>query len=452
MRNALTLAGLLIFSVSLDAQVTGKDIIITSLSASPTTVAPGKSTSLSYRVYNQGTQMITESYFEKVYLSTNTTFDSLDKYLVASLTHTTDIGANGGYLSVSGLSVPIPSTTTEGTYYLIVRGDASNLISEASETNNDRYIKITVSSTLTAPTEEANKPLLLSTGLTSVTLNSGTNYFKFEVEPGYYYSFIVNSGYYYDNAHYQASRGAPAVLAGYTGSKFQAISLSTTFARCKSKSTSLLVPEQDNPSYAKSATMFFADPNYYSGRYYNYVYVISDGPASSPSYIKIIKSTNKSFGAPFTGPISYYNSFRHRADIDSSGYCTSSGHNGIDIQPLVQLTDSFDVDFNRPILPLVSGEIVRSSYLGKNSAGKDLDYAIWIYNSTLGYTVVYAHVQSPSQTTGTLVTKGVTKLGTISTVQKHLHIEFLSGKNTTWYDGYQNSSPNLDPLPILFEK
>ncbi|HKH46227.1 MAG TPA: CARDB domain-containing protein [Thermoanaerobaculia bacterium] len=448
-KYGLTYAVLLILAASLHAQVVGKDIIITNLSASPTAIAPGKSTSLSYRVYNQGTLKITESYSEKFYLSRDSIVDSQDKYLGVSVQHTTDLGANGGYLSVSNLAISVPSATTAGTYYFIVRGDATGNVAERYETNNDKAVKITVSSTvLSASTEEANNPLLISTGLNSVSLSNGTSYFKFEVESGYFYSFIVNSGYSYDHRHLLKSRGAPAVLySGFTGSNFQAFANSDTLPQCKSQSTGALVAESSNPSYAKSAVMFFADPNAYAGRYYNYVHIDSSGSASSPVYIKLVKLSNKDFTAPFTGPIKYYNSFRHRADIDDSGYCTDAGHNGIDILPF----NGSEVDFQRSIVPVISGDIIKTAYLGTASDGESLGYAVWVYNSTLNYTVVYAHLQTLSKTSGS-VTKGTTKLGTISYDQEHLHLEVLSGRNTLWYDGYQNGSPNLDPLAIVFEK
>ena len=298
---------------------------------------------------------------------------------------------------------------------------------------------------LSASSEEINNPALIPVGLTSASFHSGTNYFKFTVEPGYFYSFIVNSGYSYNHEHVLKSRGAPAVLnSGYTGTKFQAKSYSTTLAPCKDASTNTWIPEANNPSYAKSAIMFYADPNAYSGTYYNYVQVDSYSPDPASVFIRLVKIAAKGFSSPFSGGITgYYNSFGHREDFDDDGYCTNNGHDGIDIAPY---NDSFALDLQKFVLPVASGEIIRTTNLGS-----DLGYAVWIYHSSLGYTSVYAHLQALSITSGS-VTKGVTKLGTVHTGQKHLHLEILPGRNTIWYQGYSSSSPHVDPLQVIFEK
>jgi murein DD-endopeptidase MepM/ murein hydrolase activator NlpD len=428
-----------------EGQVPGKDIIITTLSASPGTLLPGQNTSLAYRVYNQGTRMITESYTEKIYLSANPAFDTTARFLRSSEIHTTDLGANGGFLAVT-LAVLIPANTAAGTYYLIVRGDATGMIAEASEANNDRSLKIAVGApVLSAPTEENNRPTLVPVGTSATSLSAGTNHFKFEVEPGYFYSFIVNSGSTYDHSHVLRSRGAPAVLySGYTGNRFQAVAASETYPTCKDRRTGARVPETQNPTYAKSAIQFFADPAYYSGRYYDYVYVDSFGPAAGTVYLKLLKSSQKAFAAPFAGGgiIDYYNSLHHRADIHWDGTCTDSGHLGIDIAPE---TASFEIDLERAVVPVADGTILGTANLGS------LGYAVWVYHESLGYTSLYAHLQSLSLTRGP-VTRSVTKLGTVHSGQKHLHLEILPGKSTAWNGGYATGTSNVDPLVVIFER
>lgn len=89
----------------------------------------------------------------KFYLSTNASYDTGDTYLggrtVPSLA--------GGGSSLGRTSVPIPSTTPVGSYFIIAVADADGVISESNETNNTKSKPIKVGpdlvvSSLSAPT------------------------------------------------------------------------------------------------------------------------------------------------------------------------------------------------------------------------------------------------------------------------------------------------------------
>ena len=120
-----------------------KDIVIQSVSASNTTPSPGDATTVSYTVVNQGTDTITATYREDVYLSTNTTLDGSDVLLGSSHNHTNDLPGGGGSHSRSA-GVTIPSGTAGGAYYLLVQGDAGGSVAESNESNNVAAVPITV--------------------------------------------------------------------------------------------------------------------------------------------------------------------------------------------------------------------------------------------------------------------------------------------------------------------
>ena len=50
-----------------------------------------------------------------------------------------------GAISKGTTNVTVPSGITTGTYYIIARADADNVVTKANESNNNMYKKITVS-------------------------------------------------------------------------------------------------------------------------------------------------------------------------------------------------------------------------------------------------------------------------------------------------------------------
>lgn len=115
------------------------DLIITSQSASPTSVTAGGSVSASCYIYNQGNSTSSSSNVG-YYLSTNTTWDAGDTYLNNSV-GTTLAASSSSYRSAT---LVIPGATPAGTYYILFYADYSNAVSESVETNNVSYVAITV--------------------------------------------------------------------------------------------------------------------------------------------------------------------------------------------------------------------------------------------------------------------------------------------------------------------
>lgn len=289
---------------------------------------------------------------------------------------------------------------------------------------------------LSAPTEEANNPILINPEARPLPLGVGENYFKFEIEPGFHYSFIINTNRY---DHHLRSRGAPAVVNnGYTGNKFQ------------SEMYGFHLSDHGVPlniSSAKSAIMFFADPGYHNGKYYNYCH-LSVWDNIPNVWIKLLKLSEKTFAHPFRGTLGYYNTFKHRTILN--GRLTRSGHDGIDLQPYtLDARGELALDDNRPIRAVADGEVIKIRDLGS------IGQAVWINHSTASraYTGLYAHLQNILVSVGQRVVKGETELGTMDPNEDHLHLEVFPKITRAWNRGYTNGGGGqLDALKAVFEK
>ena len=117
----------------------GADLIVSALTV-PTSAARGSTISVTDTTKNSGGVTAGAS-TTKFYLSTNTTYDAGDTYLASRAIPSLAAGAASG----GNTSVIIPSGITTGTYYIIARADADNVVTEANESNNNTYKKITVS-------------------------------------------------------------------------------------------------------------------------------------------------------------------------------------------------------------------------------------------------------------------------------------------------------------------
>ena len=120
----------------------GKDLVIENLGVSVSTVASGGGTTVSYNVVNRGTVTVTETYTDRIYLSTDQTFDAADILLGTSHGHTTDLAFNVTH--PHSQSVTIPSGTAPGNYFILVRADALGAVSEINELNNVTAAALTV--------------------------------------------------------------------------------------------------------------------------------------------------------------------------------------------------------------------------------------------------------------------------------------------------------------------
>ena len=91
---------------------------------------------MSYKVVNHGSQTVTDSYREKVYVSRNANFDNNAILLGTTRYHTADLSVNEGQVTVNAVfSWPVDLSPYEA-YYYYVMADESDLIPESDETNN----------------------------------------------------------------------------------------------------------------------------------------------------------------------------------------------------------------------------------------------------------------------------------------------------------------------------
>jgi hypothetical protein len=114
------------------------DLIVSSLNA-PTLAEAGLAINITNTVKNNKS-IGAGAFFTAIYLSTNSALDSGDIYLGER-----EFSPLTGFASSSKTtSVLIPSNTPSGTYYIIVKADSLNMVSETNEGNNvrGRIIKI----------------------------------------------------------------------------------------------------------------------------------------------------------------------------------------------------------------------------------------------------------------------------------------------------------------------
>jgi choice-of-anchor B domain-containing protein len=116
----------------------GPDLTIT-LNTGPATVAAGSSINVTDTVTNSGGGS-SAAVNMRLFLSTNSKLDTTDREL--SVRVVPALGPNETNSATRG--VTIPAGTAAGVYYLLARVDSDNEVSEVSETNNDKYRKITV--------------------------------------------------------------------------------------------------------------------------------------------------------------------------------------------------------------------------------------------------------------------------------------------------------------------
>ncbi len=117
------------------------DLSVSSISTTPTTLAGGASTSLTFTVTNSG-NTASNIIANEIRLSTDTTIDSSDTLLANSNMSSIAAGASK---TNSNVSVTIPAGTAPGSYYLGVITDAGNVNpNEVNENNNTNSVAITI--------------------------------------------------------------------------------------------------------------------------------------------------------------------------------------------------------------------------------------------------------------------------------------------------------------------
>ena len=127
-----------------------KDVVIVNLRVSPDTVVSGEEIIVSLNVKNDGTDTITGSYREDIYFSKDATLDVSDIKIGSSKEHTADLSS--GNVFAASIPATIPKDADDGTWIILVQGDADDNIPESNEPNNVTVTKIIVNNNSTEPT------------------------------------------------------------------------------------------------------------------------------------------------------------------------------------------------------------------------------------------------------------------------------------------------------------
>ncbi len=110
----------------------GADLTVTAVT-SPAAAGPGDTIVVAETTSNPGgadAPMSTTAF----YLSINSAFDAADALLGSRLVPFLDAGAS----DAGTVALTIPPATTAGTYYIVAKADAENIVAETSETNNTK--------------------------------------------------------------------------------------------------------------------------------------------------------------------------------------------------------------------------------------------------------------------------------------------------------------------------
>ncbi|MBI4684990.1 MAG: right-handed parallel beta-helix repeat-containing protein [Nitrospirae bacterium] len=150
----------------------GPDLIISAITTSPLTSGAGKTVNVTDTTKNQGGCSAGAS-TTKFYLSNNSTWDAGDTYLAERLVPV--LPPSGIDTKTTPVTIPADTATSTTPYYIIARADANLVVTETSETNNNKGKSIKIGpnlivSSITAPTSAA-RGATISVGDT--TKNSG---------------------------------------------------------------------------------------------------------------------------------------------------------------------------------------------------------------------------------------------------------------------------------------
>jgi len=121
--------------------VPNSDLIVSAVSTTATTATAGKSVYISNSIKNQGGSK-SGSFVVAFHLSTNPVYGDGDD-VVSTKTRMISALAIGG-TNTASTSVTIPSTTPAGTYYMCVKADDTDTVTELDETNNTACTSTTI--------------------------------------------------------------------------------------------------------------------------------------------------------------------------------------------------------------------------------------------------------------------------------------------------------------------
>ncbi len=142
---------------------TPSDLVTASVTITPNTIATvSQGFSVSFNISNAGGAAAAST--GRVYFSNNNTLSADDPTVLnASIPAlNTGVGVSGSF------NTTLPSNTLPGVYYFIVCADATNTITESSESNNCNQASITLSNTLPTPQSFPDLVLAVSSNIPSV--------------------------------------------------------------------------------------------------------------------------------------------------------------------------------------------------------------------------------------------------------------------------------------------
>ncbi|AFY47683.1 CARDB domain-containing protein,putative collagen-binding protein,Calx-beta domain-containing protein,subtilase family protease [Nostoc sp. PCC 7524] len=122
------------------------DLVVTAATA-PASLTLGGTTDLSWTVSNIGNSPAPSDWFDRVYLSNDTTFDSSDTLLTSQSAAASTPLAVGDSYTLSATNVTVPLTDT-GDRYLLFVADATSNQGETNENNNVFSLPVTIAGAL----------------------------------------------------------------------------------------------------------------------------------------------------------------------------------------------------------------------------------------------------------------------------------------------------------------
>ena len=178
----------------------GPDLMVSSIVPGPDVVA-GRPMTVKWTVTNAGNGAAAVAWNDRLYLSTNATWESSD-YTLGALAHSVSLDAGSSYTASGALTLP---EWPDGTYYLIVRADADGNLPEAVETNNTLAVPVTITRPDLVPVSMAG------VNMTSVTLSNRV------ICPGPYPQSAHNYANYTDRSWTNRYPGADWLIVTFDG-------------------------------------------------------------------------------------------------------------------------------------------------------------------------------------------------------------------------------------------
>jgi subtilase family serine protease len=131
---------------AVEINIGAPDLILAEATA-PSSLTIGETVNLSWIVSNIGNVATNRNWFDRVYISDNTTFDNSDTLLTSQFSSGNTPLVPGSSYTLSATNVTVPVTST-GDRYLLFIADQNNDQAEADETNNIFVLPVSIAGSL----------------------------------------------------------------------------------------------------------------------------------------------------------------------------------------------------------------------------------------------------------------------------------------------------------------